>query len=93
MAMTALHKAAMAGWPDAVRVLLAHGASVEVRDAEFKSTPLVAAAEASRWHKGEGRDHAAVGRLLLDAGSPVDWEPTAEPTEGIIEILEAWRNV
>ncbi len=29
---TALHSAAMEGWPDAVRVLLAHGASVLVRD-------------------------------------------------------------
>src|SRR5207248_8815516 len=28
---TALHSAAMEGWPDAVRVLLAHGASVHVR--------------------------------------------------------------
>src|SRR5437762_8913506 len=33
---TALHSAAMEGWPDAVRVLLAHGASVHVRDREFK---------------------------------------------------------
>jgi ankyrin repeat protein len=88
---TALHSAAMAGWPDAVRVLLAHGASVHVRDREFKGQPLIWAAEGSRTHR-EGRDFAAVGKLLLDAGSPVEWETGAEPAEGILEIVAAWRR-
>src|SRR5437016_2309426 len=88
---TALHSAAMEGWPDAVRVLLAHGASVHVRDREFKGQPLIWAAEGSRQQR-EGRDFAAVGKLLLDAGSPVEWETGAEPAEGILEILEAWRR-
>jgi len=88
---TALHSAAMEGWPDAVRVLLAHGASVHVRDREFKGQPLVWAAEGSRQGR-EGRDFAAVGKLLLDAGSPVEWETGAEPAEGILEILAAWRR-
>src|SRR5262249_34633835 len=70
---TALHAAATEGWPDAVRVLLAHGASVTVRDREFKAQPLIWAAEGSRTDRVD-RDHAAVGRLLLDAGSPVDWQ-------------------
>jgi hypothetical protein len=35
----------------------------------------------------DGRDHAAVGRLLLEAGSPVDWEQGEEPSEGIVEIV------
>jgi len=88
---TALHSAAMEGWPDAVRVLLAHGASVHVRDREFKGQPLVWAAEGSRQER-EGRDFAAVGKLLLDAGSPVEWETGAEPAEGILEIVAAWRR-
>jgi len=87
---TALHSAAMEGWPDAVRVLLAHGASVHVRDREFKGQPLIWAAEGSR-HR-EGRDFAAVGKLLLEAGSPVEWETGAEPAEGILEIVAAWRR-
>jgi len=87
---TALHSAAMAGWPDAVRILLAHGASVHVRDREFKGQPLIWAAEGSR--QREGRDFAAVGRVLLDAGSPVEWETGAEPAEGILEIVAAWRR-
>jgi ankyrin repeat protein len=88
---TVLHSAAMEGWPDAVRVLLAHGASVHVRDREFKGQPLIWAAEGSRQGR-DGRDFAAVGKLLLDAGSPVEWETTEEPAEGILEIVAAWRR-
>jgi len=88
---TALHTAAMEGWPDAVRVLLAHGASVHVRDREFKGQPLIWAAEGSRQGR-EGRDFAAVGKLLLAAGSPLEWETTAEPAEGLLEIVDAWRR-
>jgi len=89
---TALHSAAMEGWPDAVRVLLAHGASVHVRDREFKGQPLIWAAEGSRTEHREGRDFAAVGRLLLEAGSSVEWETTDEPAEGLLEIVAAWRR-
>ena len=89
---TALHSAAMEGWPDAVRVLLAHGASVHVRDREFKGQPLIWAAEGSRTQHREGRDFAAVGKLLLEAGSPVEWETTDEPAEGLLEIVAAWRR-
>jgi ankyrin repeat protein len=88
---TVLHTAAMEGWPDAVRVLLAHGASVHLRDREFKGQPLIWAAEGSRQGR-EGRDFAAVGTLLLDAGSPVEWETGDEPAEGILEIVAAWRR-
>src|SRR5205823_589347 len=88
---TALHSAAMEGWPDAVRVLLAHGASVHVRDREFKGQPLIWAAEGSRQGR-EGRDFAAVGKLLLEAGSPLEWETGAEPAEGLLEIVAAWRR-
>lgn len=90
MEMNALHKAAMAGWPDAVRVLLAHGASVSARDREFHATALVCAADGSR-HARARSDHAAVGRILLDAGSPVDWAESLEQSESILEIIAAWR--
>jgi ankyrin repeat protein len=89
---TPLHIAAMEGWPDAARVLLAHGASVEARDREFKAQPLIWAAEGSRTSR-EGRDHAAVGRLLLDAGSPVDWKGSEEPSDAIVEIVNDWRGL
>lgn len=88
---TALHVAAGEGWPDVVRQLLAAGASVAVRDDEFHATPLVWAAERAR-NPVPGRDYAEVGRLLLDAGSPVDWDGGDEPSEAITEIIAAWRG-
>ena len=89
---TVLHSAAMEGWPEAVRLLLAHGASVHVRDREFHGQPLIWAAEGSRTQHRQGRDFAAVGKLLLDAGSPVEWETGAEPAEGLLEIVSAWQR-
>jgi ankyrin repeat protein len=90
---TALHSAAMAGSPDAVRVLLARGASPDVRDREFNGQPLIWAAEGSRSHGDRAHDYAEVGRLLLRAGSTVEWQqPTDEPAEGIGEILAAWQR-
>jgi ankyrin repeat protein len=89
---TALHVAAMEGWPEATRLLLAHGGSVDARDREFNAPPLIWAAEGSRSSRA-GRDHAAVGRILLDAGSPIEWQTGAEPAEAIVEIVDAWRGV
>jgi ankyrin repeat protein len=89
---TALHVAAMEGWPDVVRARLAPGASVAARDREFKAPPLIWAAEGSRTSRKD-RDHATVGRLLLEAGSPVAWQQGEEPSEGILEIVDDWRSV
>lgn len=88
---TALHVAAMEGNAEAARLLLANGASVSVRDREFRAPPLIWAAEGSLSSKRAGRDHAAVGRLLLDAGSPVEWESGPEPAESILDVVDAWR--
>ena len=88
---TVLHIAAMEGWPEAARLLLARGASVTVRDREFNAPPLIWAAEGSRTSRTD-RDHAAVGRLLLDAGSPVEWQAGDEPAEGITDIVNVWRG-
>jgi ankyrin repeat protein len=72
--VTPLHRAAMGGHPDAVRVLLAHGAAVNALDGMFSATPLVWAVE-GRNHAKAGSDHVAVARLLIAAGSSVDWTP------------------
>jgi ankyrin repeat protein len=90
---TALHAAAMEGQVDAVRVLLAHGASTSVRDREFHGQPLVWAAEGSRSRGQNGHNYDEVGRLLLKAGSPVDWQqPNGEPAESIIETITRWQR-
>ena len=87
--VTALHRAAMAGRVDAVRVLLAKGASVDALDGMFAATPLVWACEGWRHGPQAGVDHVEVSRLLLAAGSPREWvapEKAPDP-EGTQERL------
>jgi cytohesin len=72
--VTPLHRAAMAGRPEAVRVLLAGGAPVNALDGMFAANPLVWACEG--WsHSQSGADHLAVARLLLVNGSLREWTP------------------
>lgn len=93
MGKTPLHEAAHKGRADVVRVLLAHGASVSVRDREFHGHPLVWAADGLRTRgEGDGREFGEVARLLLAAGSPVEWEPGAEPAAEIVHIIDSWKR-
>jgi ankyrin repeat protein len=93
--VTAIHRAAMAGYADAVRVLLAHGADVHPLDGMFAATPLVWAVEGRSHSRDSRADHVAVARLLIAAGSPLEWTPPQgapgpEGTiEGLIELIRA----
>jgi hypothetical protein len=84
----------MAGHPDAVRVLLAFGAPVNALDGMFSGTPLVWAVE-GRGHPQPGADHVGVARLLIAAGSSVEWTPPAgtpnpeHTLEGLVDIQRA----
>ncbi|HXS27939.1 MAG TPA: ankyrin repeat domain-containing protein [Steroidobacteraceae bacterium] len=72
--ITPLHRAAMYGHAEAVRVLLAHGARVDVVDGTFCGTPLVWAARG--WSQGvhSGRNYLGVAHQLIGAGSPLEWD-------------------
>ncbi|HVU26102.1 MAG TPA: ankyrin repeat domain-containing protein [Opitutus sp.] len=84
-----LHRAAMAGHPASVRLLLAHGAPVNALDATFAATPLVAAAEGRTWGRHPGSDYPEVARLLIAAGSALEWIPPrdAPNPEGTLDKL------
>jgi len=90
--VTPLHRAAMGGHPDAVRVLLEYGADVNARDGMFAASPLVWAVEGRGTEKRRGRDHVGVARLLIAAGSPLDWTPPEgapgpeRTLEGLIDL-------
>jgi len=92
--VTALHRAAMGGHRDAVRVLLAFGATVNALDGMFSAPPLVWAVE-GRGHPSPESDHVGVARLLIAAGSPVEWTPpegapNPERTlEGLVDLRRA----
>ncbi len=70
-----LHRAAMGGHPEAVRVLLKYGADVSAKDGMFSATPLVWAAEGRSNVTTPGADHVDVARLLIAAGSPLKRTP------------------
>jgi len=95
--VTALHRAAMAGHPQAVRVLLAFGADVNSRDGMFAATPLVWAVE-GRGNAPPEADHVGVARLLIAAGSSLEWTPppgapNPERTlDGLLELRRAAEN-
>jgi hypothetical protein len=88
----------MAGHRDAVRVLLAHAAAVDALDGMFAATPLVWAVEG--WSNGRhaGADHIGVARLLIAAGSPLEWHappgaPNPERThDALRELTRAART-
>ena len=73
--VTPLHRAAMGGHVDSVRVLLEPGADVNALDGMFSAPPLVWAVEGRSSKQRPGTDHVGVARLLIAAGSPLDWTP------------------
>ena len=92
--VTPLHRAAMGGHVDAVRVLLTHGADVTARDGMFAASPLVWAVEGRRNARHRGADHVGVARVLIASGSPLDWTPPegAPDIESTLEGLTELRR-
>ncbi|MCC6927754.1 MAG: ankyrin repeat domain-containing protein [Gemmatimonadaceae bacterium] len=67
---TPLHWAAWNGQVEMVRLLLAAGASVNVRDTRYGSSPIAWCAHGSRYcERGNDEDYPAIVHLLLDAGA------------------------
>jgi ankyrin repeat protein len=93
--VTPLHRAAMGGYPDAVRVLVTFGADVNALDGMFSAPPLVWAVEGRSSSKHAGSDHVEVARVLIAAGSPVEWTPPPgapgpeRTLEGLVELRQA----
>ncbi len=87
--ITALHRAAMRGRVDAVRVLLAAGAPLDGCDDTFAASPLVWAVEGWRNDNHPGGDHVGVARVLIAAGCSLEWNPPegAPSPEGTLERL------
>lgn len=87
--VTALHRASMGGRVEAVRALIAHGASLDVLDGMFAAPPLVWVAEGWTHDSGSGADYLAAARLLIAAGSPTTWTPPekAPDPERTLELL------
>ncbi|QJR37283.1 ankyrin repeat domain-containing protein [Gemmatimonas groenlandica] len=93
---TALHWAAWRGRPALVRMLLDHGAPVDVRDHEYGSSPIAWASHGSM-HSQEGADadYVAIAGMLLDAGATRSesfnrWgeSPESMASPGVADLLQ-----
>ena len=90
---TALHCAAWEGSPECVAAILGAARGrvlVTVRDRTYGGTPLGWCCHGSRNCGRSGADHAAVARLLVAAGSPIDWDP--DELDVPEDVREAIRN-
>jgi ankyrin repeat protein len=91
---TVLHCAAWQGVPDCVAVVLRHPggrALIEERDPTHGGKPLGWCCHGSL-HCGDPRsDHAAVARMLLDAGARPDNGPV-DATPPVRAVIDAWRR-
>lgn len=93
--ITALHRAAMAGRAEAVRVLLGFGAAVDAVDGTFAAPPLMWAAQGWQHNPQPGTDYPGAARLLIEAGTPLEWvAPPNSPDpernhEALIELCRA----
>jgi ankyrin repeat protein len=84
-----LHTAAYSGNAPAVRLLLAAGAEVDARDAQFDATPLAFATVGSGEQAGQPGDWTGTVRLLIDAGASLAdvWISGKPPSEEVAELL------
>jgi ankyrin repeat protein len=94
---TPLHWAAWNARVAMVRLLLEHGAPVNVRDSRYGSSPIAWAAHGSRWNgDGSDDDYVTITTLLLDAGAtrPEAFNNWGEAPESfarpaVLEVLKA----
>ena len=90
---TALHTAAYTGRADVVELLIAHGADINARDAQYRSPPLSWASVGSGnppRHRPQG-DWMATIQTLLDAGAELDggWSTAKPPSDEVAALLQA----
>ena len=86
MGATALHWSALHGQLEATRLLLAHGAPVDVRDRTYNAAPLGWNDHGAINVRHPRGDYAGVARALIAAGAPTTWDG---PAPGSDEVLEA----
>jgi ankyrin repeat protein len=77
-----------------LETMLAHGASVNALDGMFSATPLVWAAEGWSHGSDTGTDYPSVARLLIAAGSSLEWMPpekAPDPERTQEQLIELCR--
>lgn len=81
---TILHYASIAARPEAIRLLLEHGAPTDVRDNLYQSTPMGWLLWGSQWWNGDHGDYVEGLKVYLDFG-----HPRPDPDQGS-EAIQAY---
>ena len=91
MGETKLHWAAFTGSLPAVRILLAHGASVSARDKAYETPPLNWCFYSSLNQRGPHADFPGVARALLEAGAPYEGDGE-NAADDVVEVVAEFRR-
>lgn len=85
---TALHTACFSGHADVVKLLLQHKPPLEVRDKEYKGTPLnwaIAGTEKLQWSNPNGQYPAVVEALLAAGAKPPEHPPKRADIQAVLQ--------
>ena len=83
----------MGGHVDAVRVLLTHGAAVEGARRHVCGAAAGLGSPRAQQLQGPGADHVGVARLLIAAGSPLEWMPPRRRAPNVERTLDGLSNL
>ncbi len=90
---TALHWACWKGYPDVAKLLLDHGAPLNINDTEFHASPLGWLHHGSTNYRGCDADHAEVVRVMIAAGVPMNELRTPTGNPKVDAVLREHRLV
>jgi len=91
MGETKLHWAAFTGDLAATRLLIAHGASVTVRDKAYETPPLNWCFYSSLNQRSPHADFPGVAQALLEAGAPFEGE-AANASDDVLEVVAEFQR-
>ena len=92
MGETKLHWACFTGDLAAVKILIAHGASIVARDKEHDAPPLGWCCHASLESRGPQADFPGVARALLEAGAPIEGDDN-QGADDVMDVIAEFRRL
>ncbi len=92
MGETALHWAGFTGMLEKARLLIAHGAPINLRDKNWDSPPLGWCCYGSLQQRAPTSDFPGVARALLEAGAELDPNREDNAADDVGEVIAEFRR-
>ncbi len=90
---TALHWACWKGYADLVKLLIDHGASLDIKDDSFHAPPAGWMHHGTRNCGEPGGDYAEITRLLIAAGAPMEGCNTPTANQEVDAVLRVHKLI